>query len=144
MNEQETSAAVQSTIYRYAHLGDRGDAEGLAELFHADGVLEATHGVRAVGRESIQAYLDQLAHARGVDRPAFVRHHVSTIDIVKSDHERVESQSYFLVITDRGVDHTGRYRDVLSAGSDGFWRFEHRSVRLDAPPLSDIFTLTFP
>ena len=69
---------VRELVYRYAHLGDRGDAAGLAALFLADGVLETAHGVRAEGRAAIAAYLGALAD-RDPDgrRPAFVRHHVA-------------------------------------------------------------------
>jgi hypothetical protein len=133
---------VEETIARYAHLGDLGDSVGLAALFLPEGKLETAHGVRAEGRQQISVYLAQLA-AMDEDRPAFVRHHVSNIDIVDLAPDRASVRSYFLVLSDKGIDHHGRYRDVLVADSDGTWRFESRYVRLDVPPISPVFARTF-
>ena len=144
MNAAGIALGVQATINRYAHAGDRGDAEELAGLFLEDGVLEAAHGVLARGRAAIRDYLGRLADAEALERPAFVRHHVSDIDVVRGEPGRAEVRSYFLVVTDRGIDHSGRYRDILVLDVDGVWRFERRSVRLDAPPLSRIFTIAYP
>jgi hypothetical protein len=38
--------------------------------------------------------------------------------------------AYFFVVTERGPDHWGRYRDRYTL-VDGAWRFAHRRVRLD-------------
>lgn len=138
-------AAIRELVYRYAHLGDRGDAAGLAALFLEEGVLEAAHGVRAERRTGIAAYLAALAD-RSPDepRPAFVRHHVASIDIVEQDPAHAVVRSYFLVITDAGFDHSGRYRDLVKPDATGAWRFAHRYVRLDAPPRSPVFATPFP
>jgi hypothetical protein len=40
------------------------------------------------------------------------------------------ARSYFFVITERGPDHWGRYRDEL-VRHDARWLFQHRVVRLD-------------
>jgi hypothetical protein len=38
--------------------------------------------------------------------------------------------AYFLVVTDTGVDHWGRYRDTY-VGDRNAWHIAHRSVRTD-------------
>ncbi len=139
------SHGIRELVYRYAHLGDAGDAEGLAALFLEDGVLETAHGVRAEGRAGIAAYLAALAHRKPDERhPAFVRHHVASIDIVECEPGHALVRSYFLVITDAGLDHSGRYRDLVKPDAEGAWRFARRYVRLDAPPRSPVFAMPFP
>ena len=46
-------------------------------------------------------------------------------------HDRVEVSSYFAVHTDIGLDHWGRYRDVLFP-VEGRWLFAHRRISVDA------------
>ena len=59
-----------------------------------------------------------------------MRHHVSSVRIDLSDAGNAAGSSYFLVVTERGLDHWGRYRDryVLRAGR---WLFATRQVRVD-------------
>jgi hypothetical protein len=42
-----------------------------------------------------------------------------------------ETAAYFQVTTQRGLDHWGRYRDVLVPVGDR-WLFQHRLVAVDA------------
>jgi hypothetical protein len=44
--------------------------------------------------------------------------------------EQARARSYFLAVTDTGVDHWGRYRDEL-VPAGGRWRFAVRQVRTD-------------
>lgn len=137
-------ADVIAVISRYAHLGDLGDSDGLAALFHTDGVLDAAHGVHAEGRSEISDYLALLAERGERGGPSFVRHHVSSVDILDLEVGRALVRSYFLVLTDSGIDHHGRYRDILTMTPDGTWLFAHRSVRLDGAPKSAIFETRYP
>jgi hypothetical protein len=45
--------------------------------------------------------------------------------------DRVEISSYFAVHTDIGLDHWGRYRDILIPVGDQ-WLFAHRRISVDA------------
>jgi hypothetical protein len=60
-----------------------------------------------------------------------VRHHVSSIRFGSVASDRVEVSSYFAVHTDVGLDHWGRYRDVL-VPVDGRWLFARRRITVDA------------
>jgi len=149
---EAASIGVAATIHRYAQRGDAGDAAALAATFLPDGVLETERGGAVRGRAAIQEYIASIAAAvpAEVPRPRFVRHHVSDIDVTELDADGVASvRSYFLVLTDgpdgaSRIDHSGRYRDRMRRDVDGVWRFEHRSVRLDAPPLGAIFQTALP
>ncbi len=55
---------------------------------------------------------------------------MSSIRFGSVAHDRVEVSSYFAVHTDVGLDHWGRYRDVLTT-EDGTWRFASRKISVD-------------
>ena len=59
-----------------------------------------------------------------------IRHHVSNLRIEVESPEVARGASYFFVVTDRGPDHWGRYRDEYVC-RDGRWLFRHRRARLD-------------
>lgn len=59
-----------------------------------------------------------------------VRHHVSSVRFGLVTRDRVEVNSYFLALTNIGVDHWGRYRDVLIP-VDGRWLFASREAVAD-------------
>ncbi|MFI6315604.1 hypothetical protein ACIBEK_36310 [Nocardia fusca] len=43
----------------------------------------------------------------------------------------IRTAAYFQVLGPQGLDHWGRYRDLL-VPHEGRWRFRHRLVRVDA------------
>ena len=128
--------AVRDTLARYNHAGDRGRVSELAEQFTPDGVLELHGGARMEGRAAIIEGLggvvrgNKEAVAPG-GPPPVIRHHVSSVLIHDVTSERAEAASYFAVLTRDGLDHWGRYRDVL-VPYDGRWLLSHRLVRVDA------------
>lgn len=137
MNDGELAIreSVRQTLADYTAATDRFDLAALAACFAADGVLEYTGGADPlVGPEAIEAGLG-AAMAREPDpsrrAPTHVRHHVSSIRFESVTRERVEVGSYFAVHTDVGLDHWGRYRDVL-VPVDRRWLFAHRRIKVDA------------
>ena len=56
--------------------------------------------------------------------------HVSNLRFGAVTRDRVEVSSYFLALTNIGVDHWGRYRDVL-VPVDGRWLFASREAIAD-------------
>jgi hypothetical protein len=125
---------IRDTIAAYTHSGDRGRIADLAALFCADGVLEVAGGQTARGPAAIEAMLSGVVgrpRSGGGPPVRMIRHHVSNVRITDYTPERANAVSYFLVLTDTGVDHWGRYRDVLVPRGDR-WLFAHRVVRVDA------------
>ena len=97
-----------------------------------------------MGRQGIRDYLAVLADRGGEGGAAGLRATPrQRNDVFASDEVSAEVRSYFPVLTDQGLDHAGRYRDRITSSVEGTWRFEHRYVRLDAPPRSELFTTTF-
>jgi|GEM_PF-297549 len=61
----------------------------------------------------------------------FIRHFVTNLRFESVTPERIATSAYFAVLTAAGLDHWGRYRDVL-VPAEGRWLFAHRLVRIDA------------
>jgi hypothetical protein len=129
--ELEAREIIRSIINRYAHCADRGRFDELVRLFAPDGVLDIAGRDPIVGRDAIHAFLTgtKASFAAASTQP-FIRHLVASIDIDLQDREHAVARSYFFVITERGPDHWGRYRDEL-VRHDARWLFQHRVVRLD-------------
>jgi hypothetical protein len=126
--------SVRQTLADYTAATDRFDLTALAACFTADGVLEFTGSAEPLtGPAAIEAGLrEAMTRTPEVDRrlPSHVRHHVSSVRFASVSTGQVEVSSYFVVFTDVGVDHWGRYRDVLAPVGDR-WLFEHRRINVD-------------
>jgi hypothetical protein len=127
--------SVRQTLADYTAATDRFDLSALAACFAADGVLEFTGGHEPlVGPAEIELGLGKALGGEpdpARRRPSHVRHHVSSVRFGAVSRDRVEVNSYFAVHTDIGLDHWGRYRDVL-VPVDGRWLFARRRISVDA------------
>lgn len=133
--ELDVRESVRQTLADYTAATDRFDLDALAACFASDGVLQFTGGQQALtGPEAITVGLAAaMSGPREAGRPApsFVRHHVSSVRFISVADDRVETSSYFAVYTDIGLDHWGRYRDVLTPAGER-WLFVSRRVSVDA------------
>ena len=130
VDELVAREAVRELVARYAHLVDRGRIDELVLLFTADATLEANDLPPACGREAIRAFLgDTKTRLAAATARPLIRHHVTNLTIDVTGHTATAA-AYFLVVTERGPDHWGRYRDRFVRG-DGQWWFQHRRVRTD-------------
>jgi hypothetical protein len=130
-NEAIAREEIRDTISRYNHAGDRGHLDALVALLHRDGVLDledetdcerphrdparGSRGGRTIGAVAARALCAITSRASGSSSPG------SSTAI---------AASYFLVFTEIGLDHWGRYADRF-ARADGAWRIAHRKVRVD-------------
>jgi hypothetical protein len=132
--ELEVRESVRQTLSDYTAATDRFDLHALAQCFAPEGVLEFSGGSGPLtGPAAIEAGLGaamagQPDSARRA--PSHVRHHVSSVRFGQVGRDRVEVSSYFAVHTDVGLDHWGRYRDVLVPVA-GRWLFAHRRIGVD-------------
>ncbi|MGN5236767.1 nuclear transport factor 2 family protein [Rhodococcus sp. SJ-3] len=133
--------SIRHTIASYNFAGDSGRIGELAETFTPDGVLELRRADdpdnvdRAVGRSAIVEMLEAFVATGSTQRNTvpgaarYVRHFVTGTHITLGpDH--AQAASYFAVLTGHGLDHWGRYRDVL-VPFEGQWLLAERSVRVD-------------
>ncbi|MCU1458185.1 MAG: hypothetical protein JWL73_2277 [Actinomycetia bacterium] len=128
--------AIRSLHSRYAQGVDRGRFAETAALFAPDAVLEVQGSARVEGRADIQRYFEGVGVTlEKTSASRLIRHHVTSavVDAIDADH--AHGAVYFLAITERGVDHWGRYRDryvrvaesVRDSGEvAGGWRFSER------------------
>jgi ketosteroid isomerase-like protein len=129
--EATSREQIRDVISRYNHAGDRGDLDALIRCFTETGVLDLEGEAEIRGRAAIRSRLSQVVAqlAEGCARP-LVRHHVSSILIEPTGPDTARSSSYFLVFTEVGLDHWGRYADLLVRAA-GSWEIAHRKVRVD-------------
>jgi ketosteroid isomerase-like protein len=123
--------AIRELVAAYADAADGGRFDELAGLFTADGVLETPDRVEHRGRAAIRAFFGGTGAALvGATTAPRIRHHVSNLRIAVTGADDATGAAYFFVVTERGPDHWGRYRDRYQRTADG-WRVAHRRVRLD-------------
>ncbi|WP_319453317.1 MULTISPECIES: nuclear transport factor 2 family protein [unclassified Mycobacterium] len=125
--------SVRQTLADYTAGTDRFRLDDLAACFAPEGALEFPGSEPMVGPAAIAAGLGtQLGGSPPVRSTPLthVRHHVSSVRFSAVTPDRVEVTSYFVVFTDVGVDHWGRYRDVLIPGA-GRWLFSSRRISVD-------------
>ncbi|MGH3676846.1 MAG: nuclear transport factor 2 family protein [Mycobacterium sp.] len=124
--------SVRQTLADYTAGTDRNRLDDIAACFAPTGVLEFSGGEPMVGPAAIVAGLGaQAQRFRAGPVPlTHVRHHVSSVRFGAVARDRVEVSSYFLALTDIGVDHWGRYRDVLIPVADR-WLFASREAIVD-------------
>jgi 3-phenylpropionate/cinnamic acid dioxygenase small subunit len=123
---------IRDIVAAYAHYADSGRFDEMVALFVADGVLETPDRQSHSGRDAIRAFLGgtKVRLAEAAATAPLIRHHVSNLRIEVASPSEATGSAYFFVVTERGPDHWGRYRDrYVSVGGD--WRFAHRRVRLD-------------
>jgi hypothetical protein len=132
-DEREDDQAIRkirALLASYNSLGDRGRVAELAELFTVGGVLE-TGSWKYEGRQGIfEGFTRRDGSARHPDF-SLMRHHLTTCDITLEGAGTASCRTYFMVITNIGLDRTGTYIDQVRQEDDGHWRFAHRQVRLD-------------
>jgi SnoaL-like protein len=123
---------IRDTLARYNWSGDAGRVDGLAQTFCADGVLEVRGLEPLRGRSEIASFLGGVTvnvAASSAVKP-IVRHNVANVLFTGLTPDRAHVSSYFTVVTEIGLDHFGRYRDVLVPDGDT-WLIQHRRVTTD-------------
>ncbi len=122
---------IRDLVARYAHHADAGRLDELVALFAEDGLLQIDDREPLRGRDAILAFLASTRSGAS-ESPAArsIRHHVSSLRIDVSARDAATGSSYFLVVTQRGPDHWGRYRDRYAV-SEGRWVFAARQVRVE-------------
>jgi hypothetical protein len=122
--------SIRDLVARYNANGDSGRFEQVLECFAPQAVME-TDGEVYRGRDHIRRIFTEAAEAaRRWPEPMIMRHNTSTLQIDLDGPERATSRCYYQVLTNRGLDHWGRYLDEYGV-VDGSWRFVHRREFVD-------------
>ncbi|HEY3671272.1 MAG TPA: nuclear transport factor 2 family protein [Acidimicrobiia bacterium] len=127
---------VRHTISSYTFGGDRGRLDELAAAFTPHGVLQIEEDDVSTGRDAI---IERLSRVVAMDRhPGHMHHHISGTHFRSVTPSGIDVSSYFLVITDIGADHWGRYRDRFVPVEDR-WLIGHRRVTTDGYAAASAF-----
>lgn len=128
---------IRDTLARYNWSGDALRLDELTAAFCPDGALEVRGEEPKRGRQAIIGYLGGVspgARPLAADAPPgpkrIVRHNLTNLRFLELTPERASVASYFTVVTEVGLDHYGRYRDVFVPVGDE-WLIEHRFVSTD-------------
>lgn len=126
---------IRDTLARYNWSGDTLRLDELAQTFCEDGQLELRGSQPVRGRQAIIAFLQSAvaaptaaAEASGTTR--IVRHNVTNIRLTEVTRQEARVACYFTVLTEIGIDHYARYRDVFVPVGDE-WLIRHRFVSTD-------------
>jgi hypothetical protein len=124
---------IRALLAKYNICGDRADFAGLASVFAVDGVMESDL-VKANGREEIATKLASLMTASErrakPQKMRFSRHNLTTSLIEFQSEATARGRTYFIVISDVGLDHAGVYIDeFVKINSE--WKIRHRLIRID-------------
>ena len=128
--ELEVRVAAQDLASRYATLADSGRTEELLQLFHEDVEFQAddTH---LVGRDALRDFFNRAKTALAtVSSSALIRHHVTTHRVDPISPVEGTGIVYYLAITERGVDHWGRYHDRYTKDPEAGWLLSSRAEKL--------------
>ncbi len=122
---------IRELVAAYAQLADSGRFAALLDLFADDATLEPGELPAVTGRVALADFFSGTSRTlvAATTRP-LIRHHVSNLRITYDGPDAATGTCYFFVVTERGPDHWGRYRDRY-VRSGGRWRFQHRTVRTD-------------
>jgi SnoaL-like domain len=130
---------IRDTLARYNWSGDALRLDELARTFCVDGELELRGSEPVRGRAAIVELLggvvatpNATAQTSGVKR--IVRHNITNIRFTEVGRDEARVDCYFTVVTEIGLDHYGRYRDVFVPvdGPEGTdWLIRHRFVSTD-------------
>ena len=129
--------SIRDLVARYNANGDSGRLDAVLALFAEDATLETPQGT-CRGHAEIRALFAGAAErtrsgakAEAGAAARFIRHFTATHQIDVASETEASGRCYYAVLTDRGLDHWGRYVDAYRR-VDGRWRFAHRRVTVDA------------
>ena len=129
--ELDAREQIRDLVAAYNAHGDRGRFDELLALFAHDASMDIGDGATYEGVNAIRSIFtdtrDSVVDAAG---PKFLQHHTTGLLLAVADREHATGHAYFAVMTDRGIDHWGRYQDAYRLGDDA-WQVASRRGRTD-------------
>lgn len=125
--------SIRDLVARYNANGDSGRFDSVLELFLEDATMELPDATYR-GKTAIRGIFDgAAARGRTSEEPAFkfIRHFTATHQVDVVSEMEAKGRCYYAVLTDRGLDHWGRYVDEYR-NVDGVWKFSSRKVTTDS------------
>lgn len=116
---------LEDLIRSYTTLIDRGRIEEVVGLFEPEGRFQFDGGQEYQGPAAILDFF----RGRRVELAGHevLQHHVSDTSIELTGKDTARARSYFIVMTESGLENWGRFLDEF-ARRDGRWYFTRRRV----------------
>lgn len=134
LDELIARESIRELAAAYAHAADGGRFDAMVALFTPDGSLQVDDRTPLVGPDTIRGFVggtqQSVQATAAVTTRGYIRHNVTSHTITLDGPDDAHGAAYFFVVTERGPDHWGRYRDVY-VRRDGRWLFASRTVRVD-------------
>ena len=124
--------SIRDLVARYNANGDSGRFGPMLELFAEEATMELPDRV-CRGRDEIRSFLAGVASGTGRGKAArahFIRHFTATLQIDVLNEDQAAGRAYFQVLTERGLDHWGRYVDEYRRFGSR-WLIFRRTVSVD-------------
>ena len=138
--ELDAREQIRGLVAAYNALGDRGRLDGVMALFAHDAVMDIGDGRTYEGVDQIRTIFtgtrDSILDGGDGDGPRFLQHHTTGLHVTLAERvtcgadDEATGHAYFTVMTNRGLDHWGRYQDAYRPVGDA-WLFASRRVRID-------------
>jgi SnoaL-like domain len=123
--------AIRKTLGLYNFAVDCADFDALTNVFHPDASLSMQGSEAIQGVDAIIAKLKGGSRSGGAFRDGkFQRHHLTSESIDVVDADTATGEHYVLVITELGVDHSGRYVDRYVRDGE-HWLISQRAATME-------------
>jgi hypothetical protein len=129
---------IRDLVARYNANGDTGRFAQVRDLFVGDAIMKIEPDDEHVGIDAIMTIFTGTSTNTASSALTHVRHFTSTHQIDFDDADHASGRLYFVVLTDVGLDHWGRYVDRYVRTAEG-WRFARRSVSVDGWSQQSLF-----
>ena len=131
IEEMLAREAIRRTIELYNRNADTADYDRHRDVFMPDAVMEVQGGGALHGVEAIIAAMRAGAEKRGAFEPGnFQRHNITSTMIEPIAVGRAKAAIYLIVITEKGLDHAGRYDDEYEKIGDR-WLIRRRLATME-------------
>jgi hypothetical protein len=133
MNEALDRSQIYHAMTTYGIGVDTADVDLILTAFTPDALLEARNGEHH-GHQGIRDFFE-LALADGLDarrtgRQHLLRHNLTTSYVTFSTYNQAQAQTYFLVVTAYGPDHSGVYTDEFVKDGNN-WLIKNRRITVE-------------
>jgi hypothetical protein len=118
-------ALITALAHRFAHTArDKMDFADMLPLFTEDAHLVLPDGTAVPPTD--------LAQVLQGEEAAYIRHHITTLDIRFAGPDEATADVFFFALTNEATpDHWGHWGDTLRRQDNGSWRIHERRINVD-------------
>lgn len=129
LEEMLAREAIRYTIELYNKASDTAEYTLHRLVFHPEAVFEVQGKGELKGPDAIIAMLLPAAERRGAfEEGNFQRHNLTTTMIELTGPETAKAVTYIIVVTELGIDHSGRYDDEFVRSGDRWLIMRRRAT----------------